>query len=336
VTADLKAAEASGTATTPATPAPTQAAATGKPLAARCGGTNTFTIGFAQSNFAEPYRAAVDAQMTKLFASEPRFALSISDGGGDSNTQATQIRAFQTKGVDLLISSPQASTPGTQPIKDVYSSGIPVILLDRGIDTQDYTAYIGGDNTEIGKKAGEYVATKLLPDGGDVAIVEGDQSTQPALDRQNGFKAGVAGNANIHVVAEQPADWRKAQAQTVTNALLTAHPSIKFIYYANDEMESGGAIAIKALGKTGQVLTGGTDGLVSPPGDNGMEQVTSGEEAFTLIYPTNAQQAFDMAKEILLNCATTVSKTTNPATLLVDKTNVAQVTADLKAAEAGN
>jgi ribose transport system substrate-binding protein len=311
------------------------ASAGDKPLAARCGGSNTFTIGYAQSNFAEPYRAATDAQVVKLFAGEPKFTLTLSDGGGDSNTQSTQIRSFMTKGVDLLLSSPQASTPMTPVIKDVYDSGIPVILLDRGIDSQDYTAYVGGDNVGIGKMAGEYVATKLLPDGGDVAIVEGDQSTQPAIDRQNGFKAGVAGNPKIKVVAEQPADWRKAQAQTVTNALLTAHPSIKFIYYANDEMEAGGAIAIKALGLQAQVQTGGTDGLVSPPGDNGMEQVASGEMAFTVIYPTNAQEAFNLTKDILLNCATSVAKTTNPPTLLVDKDNVTQVTADLKQA-AGN
>ena len=82
----------------------------------------------------------------------------------------------------------------------------------------------------------------------------------------------------------------------------------------------------------GQVQTGGTDGLISPVGDNGMEQVQSGEMAFTVIYPTNAPEAFAMAKDILLNCATSVQKTTNPATLLMDKNNVAQVSADLKAA----
>ena len=315
---------------------PTQApasqgpATTAKPLAARCGSSNTFNIGFAQSNFAEPYRAATDAQMKKLFATVPQFHLTITDGTGDAGVQATQIKAFQTQGVDLLISSPQDTIPGTPPITAVYQAGIPVILLDRTISTDAYTAFIGGDNVAIGKMAGQDVATKLLPNGGDVAIVEGDQATQPALDRQNGFKAGVAGNANIKVVAEQSANWRKADAQTATNAILTAHPTIKFIYFANDEMAAGGAIAIKALGL--QVLTGGTDGLVSPVGDNGMEDVAAGKMTFTVIYPTNATEAFAMAKDILLNCASSVTKTTNPATTLVDSSNVAEVSAALKAA----
>jgi ribose transport system substrate-binding protein len=334
----LSACSGSTTSPTPApvaTPAPvvTPAPSTGaKPLAKNCGSTSQFQIGYAQSNFAEPYRAATDAQMKKLFASVPQFHLTITDGTGDAGVQATQIKAFQTQGVDLLIASPQDTVPGTPPITAVYQSGIPVILLDRTISTDAYTAFIGGDNVAIGKMAGAYVATTILPDGGDVAIVEGDQATQPALDRQNGFKAGVAGNANIKVVAEQTANWRKAEAQTVTNAILTAHPTIKFIYYANDEMEAGGAIAIKALGLKGKVQTGGTDGLVSPVGDNGMEQVQSGEMAFTIIYPTNAAEAFAMAKDILLNCATSVPKTTNPATTLVDSSNVAQVSADLKKA----
>ena len=312
----------------------TPASASGKTIAKTCGPNHTYNIGFAQSNFSEPYRAAVDAEMEKLFSTVPQFKLTITNGNGDSNTQNTQIRTFQTEGVDLLFTSPQASTPGTPAVTSVYSSGIPVILLDRGIDTDAYTAFIGGDNTAIGKMAGQYTATKILPQGGDVAIVEGAQTDEPALGRQNGFRAGVAGNPKIHIVAAQPADWRKADAQTVTNAILTAHPSIKFIYYANDEMESGGAIAIKALGLQGKVLTGASDGLVTPPGDNGMEQVSSGQQVFTVVYPTNATEAFAMAKSILINCATSVPKTTNPPITVVDGANVAQVSATIKASMA--
>jgi ribose transport system substrate-binding protein len=306
----------------------------GKPIAKTCGPNGSYQIAYSQSNFAEPYRAAADAQMTKLFATVPQFHLTITDGTGDSNVQNTQLNDDITKGVDLVMTSPQASTPGTPAVTAIYNAGIPVILLDRGIDTDAYTAFIGGDNVAIGKMAGEYVGKNLLPSGGDVAIVEGDQTTQPALDRQNGFKTGVAEFPNIHVVAAQTANWRKADAETVTKDMLTAHPTIKFIYFANDEMESGGAIAIADAGLTGKVLTGGTDGLVSPAGDNGMYQVSSGQQAFTIIYPTNASEAFAMVKDILLNCATSVPKTTHPAVTLVDKTNVARVTADLLAAAA--
>ena len=121
-------------------------------------------------------------------------------------------------------------------------AGIPVIELDRkslGDPGKDYTAFIGGDNFKIAQEAGKYVADKLLPEGGEVAVLEGLPSSTPAVERLNGFKDGVKANPKIQVVAEQAADWLPDKAQTAFAAMLQAHPNIKAVYASNDMMAAG-------------------------------------------------------------------------------------------------
>jgi ribose transport system substrate-binding protein len=195
-------------------------------------------------------------------------------------------------------------------------AGIPVIELDRktvGDPGKDYTAFIGGDNFKIAEAAGEYTSSKLLPDGGEVAVLEGLPSSTPAVERLNGFKEGVKGNSKIQIVAEQAADWLPDKAQTAFSAMLQAHPDIKMVYASNDMMAAGALLAAKGAGK--KVMIIGTDGLPGPAG--GIEAVARGDWSATFTYPTGAKQAIDMAKSILLDCATSV-----PATVTVDTTAI--------------
>src|SRR5271154_1052744 len=175
-----------------------------------CGKDGKYVIGFSQATNAEPYRVHVNDEMTAAAAKVPQFTLQIADGQANVNTQTSQVDNFVTQKVDLILISPFEAAPLTPVVARAMKAGIPVIELDRktvGEPGKDYTAFIGGDNFKIAEEAGKYVATKLLPDGGDVAVLEGLPSSTPAVERLNGFKAGVKGNDKIQVVAEQAADW---------------------------------------------------------------------------------------------------------------------------------
>src|ERR1700749_5254012 len=177
---------------------------------------------------------------------------------------------FITQKVDLILISPFEAAPLTPVVQRAMDAGIPVIELDRktvGEPGKDYTAFIGGDNFKIAQEAGKYVADKLLPDGGEVAVLEGRPSSTPAVERLNGFKDGVKGNAKIEVVAEQAADWLPDKAQTAFAAMLQAHPNIKALYASNDMMAAGARLAAKGAGKQdGDIKILGTDGLPGPAG----------------------------------------------------------------------
>ncbi|HLY00685.1 MAG TPA: substrate-binding domain-containing protein [Roseiarcus sp.] len=294
-------------------------AAAAAPLVKECGKDGKFVIGFSQANNAEPYRGHVNDELTAAAAKVPQFTLQIADGAGNVNTQTSQMDNFITQKVDLILISPFEASPLTPVVARAMKAGIPVIELDRktvGEPGKDYTAFIGGDNFKIAEAAGKYIAEKLMKDGGEAAVLEGLPSSTPAVERLNGFKAGVKENGKIQIVAEQAADWLPDKAQTAFAAMLQAHPNIKALYASNDMMAAGARLAAKGAGKKdGDIAIIGTDGLPGPSG--GIRAVAEGEWAATFVYPTGADQAIEMAKSILLDCAEKV-----PANVTVPTTAI--------------
>ncbi len=296
------------------------------PISKFCSKDGSFVIGFAQANNAEPYRQHVNDELIAAVKAVPQFTLQIADGLGNINTQTSQVDNFITQKVDLLLISPFEAAPLTPSVKRAMDAGIPVIELDRktlGEAGKDYTAFVGGDNYKIALAAGQYAASKLLPDGGEVAVLQGLPSSTPAIERLNGFKDGVRSNAKIKVVAEQAADWLPDKAQTVFSAMLQAHPDISMVYASNDMMAAGALLAAKGAGKSMKII--GTDGLPGPAG--GIAAVARGDWSATFIYPTGAKAAVDLAKTILLDCATSVPASTTVDTTAITPENAKQLNA---------
>lgn len=298
-------------------------AADAKPLSKICGPNNQYVIGFSQANFKEPYREHVDHELQRLVKNYPQFKLVIADGQANVNTQVSQVDNFLTQQVDLLFISPFEAAPLAPAVTRVFQAGIPVIELDRQTTGENYTAFVGGDNRQIATEAGQYAAKTLLPDGGEVAILEGLPSSSPAIERLEGFKAGIADNPKLKLVATQPVDWMQDKAVTVFSAMLQAHPDIKLVYTSNDLAASGAYIAAKQAGKQDQVKIIGTDGLPGPSG--GVRSVADGQWAATFTYPTGAAEALDLAKKILIDCATEVPRRTTVASQRIDAQNAKQM-----------
>jgi ribose transport system substrate-binding protein len=300
-------------------------------IAQKCGKDGKYVIGFSQATFAEPYRQHVNNDLIALAKDIPQFELQISDGATNDNTQTSQVDNFITQQVDLLLISPYEAAPLTPAVARAVKAGIPVIELDRktvGEPGKDYTAFIGGDNYKIAYEAGLYTAKTLLPDGGEVAVLEGLPSSSPAVERLNGFKDGVKTNPKIKVVAEQAADWLPDRAETAFSAILQAHPDIGVVYASNDMMAAGSYLAAKGAGKETQVKVIGTDGLPGPAG--GIQAVASGQWAATFTYPTGASEALDLAKKILLECASSVPASVTVSTLAITKDNAQELDKKLK------
>ena len=134
----------------------------------------------------------------------PQFSVEFADAQQDNAKQVSDVENFLTKQIDLLIISPNEATPLTAVVAKAYNKGIPVIVLDRKVDGDAYTTWIGADNVEIGKTAGEYVAEQLLPDGGKVGEIRGLAGATPAKERGDGFREGIEGK-NIEIVASSTA-----------------------------------------------------------------------------------------------------------------------------------
>jgi ribose transport system substrate-binding protein len=137
------------------------------------GADGKYTIGMSQANVAEPYRQRMDDDIRAAAKEVPQFEVKFADAAQDNAKQVADVENFITQQIDLLIISPNEAKPLTAVVKKAYDKGIPVLVLDRKVEGDAYTGFIGGDNVEIGTEAGKYVAEKLLPQGGNVVEIKG-------------------------------------------------------------------------------------------------------------------------------------------------------------------
>jgi ribose transport system substrate-binding protein len=289
---------------------------------ATCGGPDgKYTIGMSQANVAEPYRERMDDDIRAAAEDVPQFSVEFADAQQDNAKQVSDVENFLTKQIDLLIISPNEATPLTAVVAKAYNKGIPVIVLDRKVDGDAYTTWIGADNKEIGKTAGEYVAEKLLPGGGTVGEIRGLAGATPAKERGDGFREGIEGK-NIEIVAEADGDWLREKGQSQADAMFKAHPDIQVLYAHNDPMAEGAYLAAKAAGKEKSMKFIGIDGLPIPSG--GLKAVEEGRLSATLIYPTAGREAVDTAKKLLIDCDE-VPKTQTLETKLITQENATEV-----------
>ena len=276
-----------------------KAPATGAAAAACKGASGKYVIGMSQANVAEPYRQRMDDDILAAAKSVPQFTVQVADAQQDNAKQVADVENFLTQQINLLIISPNEATPLTSVVKKAYDKGIPVLVLDRKVDGDAYTEFIGADNTDIGRQAGKYMAEKVLPNGGKIAEIRGLAGSTPAKERADGFAAGIAGS-KIEIVATVDGDWLKEKGQAQADALLKAHPEIQAIYAQNDPMAEGAYLAAKAAARDQQLKFIGIDGLPIPAG--GIKAVEAGRLSATFVYPTGGKEAVDAAKTLLVDC----------------------------------
>lgn len=252
-------------------------------------GKKRFVIGYSQSNNAEPYRAQLNLQLRYFIKRYPDLKLlPIADAKQSSATQVGQVQQFIQQKVDALIVSPTEPAPLTAAVQQACQAKIPVVILDRTVNTDCYTSFIGGDNHEIGKKAGE-ATLRTLPGGGNVVELRGLLSNQPQIDRDKGFRDAIKANPKIKIVADREAKWLKEAAVPVMQQWLAQHPKIDLVYAHNDPMVLGAYLAARAQGREKQIKFIGIDGLAIP--DGGIRAVQQGQLLTTYIYPTGAEEA---------------------------------------------
>ena len=257
-----------------------------------------YVIGMSQCNLGEPWRVAMNDQIAMAAEKHPEFEVIFADAAQDNSKQIADIENFVQMGVDLIITSPNEATPLTNAVSAAYDAGIPVILLDRKIDGDKYTQFIGADNVDMGRIAGEYVADTLLPDGGKVCEIKGLEGTSGGIDRDNGFREGIKKNDKIEIVAVNNADWLREKAITVAEEMLQTNDEIDLFLALNDPMAEGAYIAAKNAGKEGDNLFVGFDGLPTP--DGGIRSVMDGRLSMTQVYPTGGTEAIESAYQLLV------------------------------------
>lgn len=182
----------------------------------------------------------------------------------DVEKQMQIVENLITQRVDAILIAPSGSKEIVPAIKKANDAGIPVIAVDTKVDEKamkeqgaHVEAFIGSDNEEGGRIAGEYVV-KALNGKGKVAILEGIPGHETGDARLRGFREAVD-KTDIEVVASLTANWERAEGYNVMQNILQAHPDIDAVFACNDMMALGALEAIEAAGKGGEILIIGFD-----------------------------------------------------------------------------
>ncbi|HEY9197406.1 MAG TPA: substrate-binding domain-containing protein, partial [Mucilaginibacter sp.] len=159
--------------------------------------TSQYTIGFSQCVGSDLWRRNMLDEMKMELSLHPDARFIYADANNSSKKQIEQVKKMLDEGIDLLIISPNEAKPLTGIVEQIYNKGIPVIVIDRKISSDQYTAYVGADNYQVGKLAGEYIGTSLKGRGNIIEVM-GLPGSSPAIERQRGFSEALSKFGNIH------------------------------------------------------------------------------------------------------------------------------------------
>ena len=258
--------------------------------------TKQYRIGFSQCIGSDAWRQTMLEEMKRELSFHANITLIYRQADGNSQKQIEQVNELLKDDIDLLIISPNEAEPLTPIVVKAFQNRIPVIVVDRKIATSYYSAYVGGDNYEIGKLAGTYAAN-LLKGKGNIIEVTGLPKSSPAIERHQGFTDVLKNYPGIAVVKQVNGQWLKEIAQKELAAVTDHYPGINLVFAHNDRMALGSYEVYKAKDSNAVPKIIGVDGL-SVKGA-GLDLVAGKVLTATMLYPTGGQEAIMTAVDIL-------------------------------------
>ncbi len=222
------------------------------------GGDGSLTMGFAQVGAESGWRTA-NTKSIKESAESEGVDLKFSDAQQKQENQIKAIRSYIQQKVDVIAFSPVVETGWDTVLQEAKRAGIPVILTDRSVDSEDtslYKTFLGSDFVLEGEKAGKWLVENAGEADGDgdgkVNIVElqGTTGAAPAIDRKQGFEDVIASESSMKIVASQTGDFTRDGGKKVMETFLNSEKGIDVVYAHNDDMGLGAIEAIEAAGMT--------------------------------------------------------------------------------------
>ena len=251
-------------------------------------------IGLSQCMLDDAWREAMINDMRIEASNYDDVEIIIKDAQNNNETQIQQIRDLIRQKVDVLIISPYQSEPITAVAEEAYRAGIPTIITDRKVNTDQYTSFVGANNYEIGLAAGNYAA-HYLPPNAIILEIWGLTQTSPAQERHKGFVDALREREDL--------SFRKIEGQWLVDTARMElrkleHPEqIDFVYAHNDMM----AIAAREYFITWDSIRGrdlriiGVDAVAGA----GLEAVEDGRINASFLYPTGGEQVIRTAMRII-------------------------------------
>ena len=239
----------------------------------------------------------------------------------DPTKQSQEIdTAISRKAAAIILDNAGADASETA-IQRAKTAGIPSFLIDREINKTGIAVSQIVSNNSQGATLGGTQFAKLMKGTGTYAELTGKPTDTNAGVRSKGYHSILDQYPNLKMVAQQSANWDQAQALTIVQTMLQAHPDIKGIIAGNDTMALGAYAALKAAGKTNVIVTGfdGSPDVVSSILANGIKA--------TVLQPASqiAAMAVDQANKYVTTKSTGLSEKQSVDCVLITPANASTV-----------
>jgi galactofuranose transport system substrate-binding protein len=266
---------------------------------------STITMGFAQVGAESGWRTA-NTKSIQASAKDAGIDLKFSDAQQKQENQIKAIRSYIQQKVDVIAFSPVVETGWDTVLLEAKRAGIPVILTDRAVDSDDdslYESFLGSDFVKEGEKAGQWLvdnaSTSDVNGDGKINVVqiEGSAGAAPAIDRKKGFEDTIASDPSIKVIASQTGEFTRDGGKKVMESFLKSQKDIDVLYAHNDDEGLGAIEAIEAAG-----LTPGKDIKIITVDavHDGMQALADGKINFIVeCSPLLGPQLMDLAKKVI-------------------------------------
>ena len=288
----------------------------------------TFLVGVSQCSD-DLWRETANREMIREASFDGDLTIEIRSAHDDSEEQIRDVEYFIDKKVDLLVVSPNEATSLTPVVSKAFRSGIPVILFDRKIDSDDYSTYVGADNIQIGRQIGNYLSVLALHGNKKVfriIVIRGTNGSTADTERYEGLMHAVRNTSEVtvRIIAESFADFTRKGAIDAMSRIIQSgavDKSVDAIIAFNDEMAIGVHEALeKYLPAMDYPPIVGIDALSGENG--GIDAIQKGIISASFIYPTGGDVVIDVARKILHRNAFDRSNILNTALVTPDNVRV--------------
>lgn len=279
---------------------------------------NTRVIAFAQDTMSNDFRKQQVFEVRDEVAKHPKLSFLYSNGQGQTSLMIRQIERFIKLDVDLLIIGTNDENAIVPVVSKAYNMGIPVIILDRGIQSSDYTTFINSDNIKIGRIGAEYIAEKLNKKG-EVLLFEGIQETDVTRLRSKGFLDEMSKHKGIEII-KLTGNFLRKDAITEMERLLKQGIHVDAIFSESDSMLSGVRMVLKRYKiDPASIVMVGVDYT-----SEAREAIRNGSQTGSVLYPLGGKKSVEIALKIF-NGEPVAKHVVNPVKL-VTKKNVVETT----------
>lgn len=280
---------------------------------------NRRVIAFAQDTMSNDFRKQQVFEVRDEVAKHPQLSFLYSNGQGQTSLMIRQIERFIKLDVDLLIVGTNDENAIVPVVSKAYKMGIPVIVLDRGIQSSDYTTFINSDNSKIGRIGAKYIAEKLNGKG-EVLLFEGILETDVTRLRSKGFLDEMSKHKGINII-KLTGNFLRKDAISEMERLLKQGIHVDAIFSESDSMLSGVRMVLKRYKiDPASIVMVGVDYT-----SEAREAIRNGSQTGSVLFPLGGKKAIEIALKIF-NGEPVAKHIVNPVKL-VTKKNVAETAA---------